>query len=357
MHPRLIFLLCAIAALYSDVSAYREHEGKRVHWNKGRGYTPFRYATDNGIIIHNPTHLTVKDGICLSDTLSNFSLTFRAENMSCHPSGRAIYTDSAGKRRQRKNPEWSFWLADENSDTIFLTVSSEEIPDQISSAPAMCVKAHGNGEELSTPAILKEGVDCFSGVNIWNVRATSRQINIYAGNHGMRPVLSIPCDRIKMTGFGFAVSPAANIRITDISLTDETLQSLIPHPIWKDTDTLCRYLDASTDPVEGYWIVFDRNLEESLLVPGGDYRLAIVKDSGCYLILYLSGARTNSQSWQPGMIKGILTPDPFPATYSLIWNDAEGLPLTKDIKAQIVEESIIEIQFPYHSSSMRLRKL
>lgn len=355
MTPRLLLSLCA-AAVFSAIAS-PPHNSPGSHWNKGRGYLPFRHATSDAIEINNQTPEVDSDGISLPDTLSRFSITFRAANLSFHPSRRFTYTDTSGIRRHRKNPEWSFWIADTNADTISFTVYTEEIPDPISSSAAILIKANSNEGSISQSATLTDGIDCFSGVNIWKATADGRQIHISAGNHGLKPVMTIPCESFRLSGFGFSASPAAHIRISDISLSDESTQALHPHPEWKHSERIREHLDESNDPLEGYWTIYDRSLEETLLTLGGDYRLAIIKEGDRYLIIYLSGARTNAGVWQPGMIKGILTPDPFPATYSVTWFDAEGKPLYKDIKAQTGEGETLLIQFPYQSSALRLRRL
>lgn len=81
-----------------------------------------------------------------------------------------------------------------------------------------------------------------------------------------------------------------------------------------------------------------------------------MKDNGRYLLIYLSGAKINPTFWKTGMVKAILNPDPYPDTYSVMWYDSEGMPLNKDIKAQRGEGDTLLLQFPYQSSTLRLRK-
>ena len=115
-------------------------------------------------------------------------------------------------------------------------------------------------------------------------------------------------------------------------------------------------MSSSRDPMEGIWVIFDRNLDESLLKPGGDYVLAIVREGERYLMIYLEGAAVNSQKWSPGMIKGILNPTYFNGIYDTEWIDAECQSLNNGVKSQYGEGETLTIQFPYHSSSLRLRK-
>lgn len=116
-------------------------------------------------------------------------------------------------------------------------------------------------------------------------------------------------------------------------------------------------LDDSEDPLEGIWVIFDRTLDESLLRLGGDYKLAIVKNHDRYDIIYLEGARVNGNIWKPGMIKGHLLPTPFSGLYNLRWKDSEGKVLSNSITAQSGEGNTLLLQFPYHSSTIRLRRI
>lgn len=347
----VITLVCGVKA--GDMPA-----SKRIHFNTGRGYSPFQHATPGGIDIHNQTFADISDGTGLPDSLSDFSISFRATNLSCHPSKRFTYKDSQGTRRNRLNPEWSFWVCTTDADTLSFTIKSEDIPDPISSTPALRITARRSGSgDIIASQVIKEGVDCHSGANSWNITVSPLSINISAGNHTLQPVLTMPNAGCRFTGFGFTASPAAHVLISDITITDKTPDARRQATEYGDAEKLKERLENPQDSLEGYWAVFDRTLEETLLQMGGEYRLAIIKDGDRYLILYLSGAKTNASAWEPGMIKGILTPDPFPDTYSVTWYDSEGNPLTKDIKAQLGEGTTLLIQFPYHSSTLRLRRL
>ena len=356
MISRLLLSLLTIISACS-IEARIVPDSKRVHFNTGRGYSPFQYATSSGIDIHNQTGADISDGIHLPDSLSDFSISFRATNISCHPSKRFTYTDSKGSRHHRANPEWRFWLSSQNSDTLFFTIKSEDIPDPISSMPAIRVSARLScSSDMIASQIIKGGVDCHSGTNSWDISVSSQTICISAGNHTLIPVLDITSPALKFVGFGFTASPAAHILVSDITVTDNTPVAKRQSTEYEDIEKLKTRLENPQDSIEGYWTLFDRTLEETLLQMGGDYRLAIIKEGDKYLILYLSGAKTNASAWKPGMIKGRLIPDPFPETYSVVWYDSEGNPLSKDIKAQLGEGSTLLIQFPYQSSVVRLRK-
>lgn len=327
------------------------------YWNKSRGYNPFTHATPDGIRIDNKSPSPTADAFDFDIPHQSFTLSFRASNLNGHPSGRFSHKSTDGTTVYRKKPEWQFFIVQNHVDTMWFTVRQVENPDAFSSTAALVVdysfRTHIPVIEFTS---VSENIDCYSGLNIWKIDISPQSIEISVGNSSLRPVMRLPGNGNKFTAFGFAASPAAHLLVSDIILSTPA-PPYAETTSWSDPNHLDNYLRASSDPMEGYWVIFDRALEESLLMMGGDYRLAIVRDADRYLIIYLSGARVNPQKWKPGMVKGILTPDPFPGIYSLQWFDADGLPLSHDIKAQRGDGATLNIQFPYQSSALRLRRI
>lgn len=79
----------------------------------------------------------------------------------------------------------------------------------------------------------------------------------------------------------------------------------------------------------GLWRHLDRDHDERMARPGGEYTL-LVRPSATvgYDIVYQSGARVNSNFWHRGMLKGHLLESAVAGQYDLLWFDAAGLPLT-----------------------------
>ncbi|MDE6382088.1 MAG: hypothetical protein K2L57_04385, partial [Muribaculaceae bacterium] len=123
-----------------------------------------------------------------------------------------------------------------------------------------------------------------------------------------------------------------------------------------DDSERAAYFARSSDPMEGEWEVFDRMFDDSLLRPGGDYRLALVSDGSDYRIVYLSGASKAPGRWKPGMTKGYLRQSGFSDVYDMEWIDPAGSPLCGEIKAQLSAPGILDVTFVDHGSNMRLRK-
>lgn len=407
------------------------------HWNKGRGYIPFHHITPDGILLDNRSETPLLDSIEVSlppeisaATDLNFKLSFRIDNRHAHPSRRYAYRDLSGKDHYRKNPSWGFFLTGDDGRRCWITVGKEpEEPSSYSDAtlpgtqvvisidslpdtrPESKPVSEADSEADSkinskteddlistiTGATVKEALLPFSGESLWHIEYKDRSLNIMAGSHGISRIISAPLDFDNLTSFGFAASPAAEVLVSDISLT---VSSALPMKASVSVSDLASILERSEDQLEGYWEVFDRTLDEALLKLGGDYKLAIVKsrDADCtpshsdatlippvinqdvaeqqatsihqnvtdkygvrhnerYEIIYLGGARTNGSVWQPGMLKGILAPSSFPGLFNLEWIDSEGEHLSNSITAQTGYNSTLTLQFPYHSSVIRLRKV
>ena len=350
----LISLLIFSSSLWSQIPDARNTVRDSFRWNAGRGYKPFRFASPDGVIIDNLTPDTISDIIQLPEATRTFTLTFKGANLHAHPQKRFPHMNASGEAERVRDPEWSLRLITSASDTITLIFKSKESDDLLN--PGRRIMIMAEGKEISDGRIateLSDGVDPNSGFNLWHISVDNSTATLHGGNRQLLPIFSFPLTDCE--SFGFAAAPGTLLKVTDISLTRRATPPAPPS--WASASHIEQHIAASRDSFEGYWSLFDRDLEESLLMPGGDYRLAMVRDGGRYLLLYLSGARVNNKKWRQGMVKAILTPDLFPEIFDVVWYDAEGLPLSNAVKAQLGEGNTISIQFPYQNSSIRLRKI
>lgn len=115
---------------------------------------------------------------------------------------------------------------------------------------------------------------------------------------------------------------------------------------------------TTRDPLEGFWTYFDRSNDPQRARLGGQYTLAVVKkrpseredsissadmtqpksDSFMfdnYDIIYVSGAVTLADTWQPMMLKGALRSTIFDGHYDLEWIDSTMQPMTTDLHATL----------------------
>lgn len=124
-------------------------------------------------------------------------------------------------------------------------------------------------------------------------------------------------------------------------------------------EELTEYIKASDDPAEGFWKYLDRENDPEYARPGGRYLLATVrnKDAGGYDIIYVDGARTYSDRWNPMMLKGRLIPTIFTSHYDLEWLDSSFEPMTEDLHADITDGAILTLSFPMFKTVMRFSKM
>lgn len=286
----------------------------------------------------------------MADTLTllmqrdNFSLTFTCRDDGGDPKPAAV---------SRKAAAWGFFILSPAGE-LWITVRRGDGSRLLSTASELKVSVVINGETIRETTV-SEGFDTSGGPNVWRLTATPGELSLSGGNRGLRKVADIPLNQ-GCSSFGFAVAPGGSLSVADISLRSGGMASGVA-PTQYDPDTLKKLLENPSDSIEGLWAMFDRTLEETLLRPGGDYRLAIVKNGESFDIVYLSGARVNASAWREGMLKGRLHPSLFDGIYHLEWFDSEGKSLSYEIDAQIGDNRILEIQFPYQSSVMRLRKI
>ncbi|MCM1505428.1 MAG: hypothetical protein NC127_09560 [Muribaculum sp.] len=123
-------------------------------------------------------------------------------------------------------------------------------------------------------------------------------------------------------------------------------------------DSLVNYLALSADACEGLWRYLDRDNDPRLAVPGGMYRLATVADGdGGYCIVYLGGAESGADYWQPLMVRGHLIKTPFSGNYDLEWLDAAGRPAARESYGTIdAATGIMTLAFPLLNSTLRFRR-
>lgn len=119
--------------------------------------------------------------------------------------------------------------------------------------------------------------------------------------------------------------------------------------------SLNEYLLSSENTLERVWRYLDRDTDSRLLNLGGDYSLATVrKADGSYDILYIGGARVNRKYWKPLMLKGRLMPTPFINHYDLMWYDAYGRLIDREVSADIENGgSILKLNLPLQGGTVR----
>ena len=346
---RFIFIAFMVAFALSCLQI----QGKSIYWNYGRGYDPFINATKEGIRIENHRDNLKYDYFKLENPSEDFSIVFRAKNINGHPSKKYGYITSSGESAYISHPHWGFFITCEH-DTLVFKINGGEMMLANESVPALEVDLYNLSalKQKSLSLSFTDGLNPYDGDNIWNVNIAKNKLNLTAGNSQLKKILDTKCNSA-ITGFGFFAGWGDALLVSDISITYDSTEN----PTDFSSEYINEYMSESEDPLEGYWTFFDRDLDESLLKPGGFYTLACIKKDDCYQMLYLDGSAINADEWQPGDIKAILKPTYFNGIYEVEWFDALKSPMNYDIKAQLGEGNTLNFQFPYQSSKFRLRKL
>ncbi|MCH5225886.1 MAG: hypothetical protein J1D77_07780 [Muribaculaceae bacterium] len=344
---RIIFLLLLAAVAESYMM------GENRYWNKGRGYSGFGYATSEGILIDNPTDTLKYEYYKLGEASESLKLHFRTRNLHGSPSKKYPYY--TGKRLMAKigNPHWGFFLTG-SQDTVIITAKGTEKLTALETMAALELTIYELSKKLKDQITLSEGLNPYDGDNQWDISVDAGLMHIRGGDRNMPMIYETEFDG-EVTGFGFLTGWGGKLLVSDIDLQLPNLRFSDFEGF--DTDSYNAYLSESEDDMEGYWSLFDRDIEESLIKLGGDYRFACIKDGDNYVFLYLEGAGVNSSKWLPGQPKIILTPSPFSDIFEVEWIDAMKESMDSDIKAQRGEGDTLLIQFPYQNSKIRLRRV
>ena len=337
---RLIFASCDVMAA-------------TLNWNQDRGYEDFRYATNEGILIDNHTDTLQYDYFKLPSSCQSFYMRFRSCNMSGNPGKKYSYYDTQGKEYKIRNPHWGFFVAGSN-DTVIFTLKGGEKSAGPETERSLVLEIYNCKSRQKEVTALSKGINPYEGDNLWQLETGKEGIPLKGGDTSLNDFYKGGFSG-SVTGFGFYAGWGDKILISDI--TSEYKERQKKSEIDFNEDILEDYLKESQDPMEGYWVIFDRELEEDQLKLGGDYRLICLKNGEEYLMYYLEGARVNSKEWLPGDVKLKLCESSFEGIYDVEWQDAMKSPLRHDVKAQIGEGDTLLIQFPYQSSKLRLRKI
>lgn len=350
-----VILLFAIVGIITGVVAMTASASGRVNHNAGRGYGPSPHATALGIELDNRSDTLLSEMWRLETPSEAFDVTLRVTDRHSHPQKGYAYTDARGSRHSVRQPGWTL-LAIGGGDTVAISVRAREGDfDGVSTRQLVVLTANSNRKGLLAEKSEADGLDANGAANAYRLRRDGDGWTLYGGRREEKRLLGFRCAAPPTEAAGVAAYPGGSILATDISLGSEALP--MAAPVYT-REELTAAAEESDDPVTGYWMPFDRSLEEDLLRMGGDYTLALMpREEGGYDIIYVAGAAVNAPLWREGMKKGELLPTPFTGVYDTRWTDASGRVLERDIKTQMESPSMLSIQFPYQNSVLRLRKV
>ena len=163
-----------------------------------------------------------------------------------------------------------------------------------------------------------------------------------------------------------ALMPSSTIKVYAKSEKQlvKALNNLVAYPSRHSVD-LGAFEDVlnNPDPTSpiGEWNYLDRvTPKDHHVVIGGQYSLAVIphdETPGSYLLIYIGGADENRSFWEPGDIKGVLTPTAFENHYDLEWYDAHRLPAVfGECSATFEGQNLLTLDFPLLGSQIRFQR-
>lgn len=201
--------------------------------------------------------------------------------------------------------------------------------------------------------------DIDPSVDGWSLTLTSFAYdeNLTCAIGQKTPLLSFPVKKDNLRHISSA-SLTTGLRLARLSLFVSESDNLMATSV-SSLAELADAINNSGDISEGYWSYLDRDTDPTSVGLGGNYRLATLRrPDGAIEIIYLSGARHNKDFWKPMMLKGLLKPTIFTNHYDLIWYDAYGSRISDETSADIIDGSIIRLNFPLlRNAQIRLRRV
>lgn len=361
----IVILAFALVGIFTGIIGLTTPQASAAeikHWNGQRGFSPFCDTTGVGTItLNNEKTAPAVFSVYTGGSSAPVDFRFTASNCHAHPMKRYTATDSAGKTQKFRFPAWGIRLyaSDHKAFTILLSLEEQEgYNPGISLIPRLIYSERDTVTATKVFHPVRDGYNCSAGDNRYRLTVMDGRLRLTGGK---RTDINIVSDRIGATeidSIGFVLEPAAAVELSDITLRRGDIPAFnISHDTFPDLISLDEYLRHQSDLTEGYWQIFDYNMEDTFLRTGGDYRLAIVRRDDGYDILYLSGAGVNADRWLPLMIKGELHDTNIPGTYDLVWYDAYGAPMSAGLKAQRLDDDIITLLLPAQASSIRLHRI
>ncbi len=274
-----------------------------------------------------------------------------------------------GKHMKTK-PGWNVILKDNLGEEVILGIKADETDDYglgTSAAVSLSARLPGQPKPLWTKKVAGHLAAPGSPEALFLSRRGDRwQAAVGAGKRLNFDRIELPAG-FNIDSIGVSAGQEGKVIVREISISSRPMPEDLRSEWSGNIEALHHYLARSADPLEGYWHWYDSTIDEDLLRPGGDYRLAIVRkpvqsdtDSIAaghpYLILYLDGAYIEKANWTAGMIKGELRPTPTGNVFDAVWYDTSMRPMSHAIKGVVESDILLTITFPYQQSRIRLHR-
>lgn len=250
-----------------------------------------------------------------------------------------------GKRIGRVTMGWENSRYGDIDDTRKLTVTITAPRQSSSITEEDCIVSRSE---------ITQGVDMHSGYNTLAIKPLGNGLaGIWIGGEEYRTAGSI---NIPAGITSVIVGGNSTLRLASVNLKTARPPQHSPAILWTE-EAIDNRLHQSDDPREGIYEFLDSDIDTDLCRAGGSYRLAALGNGhGGYDLIYLGGAVENSRMWEPGMLKGKLSPTVFLNHFNLEWIDAS---MCDEIDAGAWAElngTILDLRFPSERGAMRFSR-
>ena len=298
------------------------------------------------------------------DTISidgdyTFKITVRLANRHNREGKRYTYADEAtGKTRRTAATScgvvWNY-IDSDNYHAVRLSCDNNTTHDILDkrSMHVDILRVTG-GEAVTLKELsLDKNINLDGGFNLVRIDFDGKTTTIGIGENDISIIAQLDSiDYSRPKHYGYLVGRGALVDIERLVIRTQPITAGLLTTAWTKEMIKAR-MAMTRDAYEGYWTYLDRNTNDSKARLGGRYTVALIKSNRDYDIIYISGARVNSDEWQCGMLKGRLIHTAFPGSYTLVWYDATKQPFGEDEYADF-DNSILTLHFPLHDSQIRL---
>lgn len=331
-----VIFLFAIVGIITAISGIASAAPPARYYNSIRGFKPFQNATDSTLIISNTNTERIEDMIPIS-SCQELKWEFRIADLKHSTNG------------------WGIKMKNENGEELIVTFAYiDNRFDETYTSPHLELDIKRSESEKISKQLYR-GVNLENGENAFRIVTNRDNWSLFGGNREYSLLYNETGNGFIPDSIGFVCFQGGAIEIGAmlVDVKENLNQPALLNSF--DLATLRNGFTTTTDPLEGEWAIYDHQVEDDYLRLGGDYHLAIKKSGLGYDIIYLGGACKNTDSWQPGMLKGRLIPGHFKNVYDVEWLDISGETITP-IKAEH-DDSFLRLIFPELSSEIRLAKV
>lgn len=329
-----------------------------TYLNRNNGFEPFYSATDSVLIISNTSSDTIYETIQTHINCQDFKFSSYVANINNSSTKKHKFTDNNGKSRFIKQPGWGIIAKSENDKALKILVQTKESSDWEYTCHDILeiTILDPNNKILQQTSLPRTKVAIDTSPNSITLQRKGNRLSLSIGEKYEKEIWTGTFYNFNISEIGYIVPPCGKIDVKRImtSISQNKKDKLVSE--W-NYETIDSYLIQSIDSLEGYWKYIDRSMDENLLRLGGDYAFALIKvNDNEYNLIYLNGAKINSNEWSTGMIKARLFTTQFNGVLAVEWYDSQMLPMNNEITAQI-EGDFIKIFFPYQNSYIRLHRI